>query len=142
MTEADHLPSFSNNQKTNILEAIGGRQRLVAYGEPYVTNNEVYTPRTAVGVSKDGTKVYLLVIDGRNDSWSYGATFHDAAKLLIAAGAYNAINLDGGGSSTIVQRNREDGTTYTDYKILNKPMDDNGSSTEREVVNGLAIIIK
>ena len=131
-----------NNQKTNILEAIGGRQRLVAYGEPYVTNNDVYTPRTAVGVSKDGTKVYMLVIDGRNDSWSYGATFHDAAKLLIAAGAYNAINLDGGGSSTIVQRNREDGTTYTDYKILNKPMDDNGSSTEREVVNGLAIIIK
>lgn len=130
------------DQKADILEAIGGRQRLLAYGEVYVTNNSEYTPRTCVGVSKDGTKVYLLVIDGRNNSWSYGATFHDAAKILLAAGAYNAINIDGGGSSIFVQRSSEDGTVYSDYSILNKPANTDGSYIEREVVNGLAIIKK
>lgn len=130
------------DQKANILEAIGGRQRLLAYGEVYVTNNSDYTPRTCVGVSKDGTKVYLLVIDGRDNSWSYGATFHDAAKILLAAGAYNAINVDGGGSSVFIQRSSEDGTSYSDYSILNKPTNTDGSYIEREVVNGLAIIRK
>lgn len=130
------------DQKADILEAIGGRQRLLAYGEVYVTNNSDYTPRTCVGVSKDGTKVYLLVIDGRDNSWSYGATFHDAAKILLAAGAYNAINVDGGGSSVFIQRSSEDGTSYSDYSILNKPTNTDGSYIEREVVNGLAIIRK
>ena len=130
------------DQKANILEAIGGRQRLLAYGEVYVTNNSDYTPRTCIGVSKDGTKVYLLVIDGRDNSWSYGATFHDAAKILLAAGAYNAINVDGGGSSVFIQRSSEDGTSYSDYSILNKPTNTDGSYIEREVVNGLAIIKK
>lgn len=128
--------------KSQIQEAIGGRQRLVAYGEVYGNNSDDYQPRTAVGVSQDGRKVYLLVINGRNESWSYGATYYDVAKIMIAAGAYNAINLDGGGSSVFVKRNAEDGTSYSDYRIFNKPKDTDGTSTEREVPNGLAIVRK
>lgn len=128
--------------KSQIQEAVGGRQRLVAYGEVYGNDSEDYQPRTAVGVSEDGRTVYLLVIDGRNSSGSYGAKYHDLAEIMIAAGAYHAINLDGGGSSIFVTRNREDGTTYTDYGYINKPKDKDGTATEREVPNGLAIVRK
>lgn len=126
--------------KSQIQEAVGGRQRLVAYGKVHGNNNAVYEPRTAVGVSEDGKTVYLLVIDGRRESWSYGAQFYDLAEILIAAGAYNAINLDGGGSSIFVQRMSEDGTADTDYDILNEPRDDDGNLTERAIANGLAIV--
>ncbi len=130
------------NLKSQIKEAVGGRQRLVAYGEVYGEDSEDYQPRTAVGVSEDGMTVYLLVIDGRDATWSYGAGYYDLAGILIAAGAYNAINLDGGGSSTFVIRDGENGTTNGDYAILNKPKETNGISTERAVPNGLAIIRK
>ena len=130
------------NLKSQIQEAVGGRQRLVAYGEVYGNDSDDYQQRTAVGVSKDGKTVYLLVIDGRTDSWSYGAKYHDLAEIMISAGAYNAINLDGGGSSIFVKRSSEDGTAYTDYSYINKPKDTDGTSTEREVPNGLAIVRK
>lgn len=128
------------NLKSQIQEAVSGRQRLVAYGDVYGSDSEDYQPRTAVGVSEDGKKVYMLVIDGRDDSWSYGAAYHDLAGLMIAAGAYNAINLDGGGSSVFVRRTSEDGSSYADYSLLNKPKDTDGTSTEREVPNGLAVV--
>lgn len=131
-----------DSNKSQILEAIGGRQRLVAYGEVYGNDNNDYQPRTAVGVSEDGLKVYLLVIDGRDESWSYGAHYYDLAKIMIAAGAYNAINLDGGGSSVFVQKTSGTGTSDSHYSILNQPIDTDGKSVEREVPNGLAIIKK
>lgn len=126
--------------KSQIKEAVGGRQRLVAYGEVYGEDSEDYQPRTAVGVSEYGMTVYLLVIDGRDASWSYGAKYYDLAGILMAAGAYNAINLDGGGSSTFVRRDGENGLTKDDYTVINKPKETNGTSTEREVPNGLAIV--
>ncbi len=130
------------SQKSQIMEAVGGRQRLVAYGEVYGNDSDDYQPRTAVGVSEDGRKVFLLVIDGRNDSWSYGASYYDLAGIMLAAGAWNAINLDGGGSSVFVGRISDDGDVYSDYSIMNTPRDTDGSTTERAVANGLAIVRK
>lgn len=59
-------------------------------------------PRTAAGVSADGTRLYLIVIDGRQPGWSVGATLPELAHLLIEMGADDALNLDGGGSSSFV----------------------------------------
>lgn len=56
-------------------------------------------PRTAFGVTKDG-KVLLLTVDGR-DSWSAGASLHELAQIMLKFGAVNAINLDGGGSTSM-----------------------------------------
>lgn len=127
--------------KSSIKEAVGGRKRLLSNGSVNGDNNSEYDPRTSVGVSQDRKKVYLLVMDGRDGSWSYGATYYDVAKILLAAGAYNAINLDGGGSTTFVQRTAgTEGTSSSDYKTLNHPRDTDGSTAERAVVNGLAIV--
>ena len=97
-------------------------------------------PRTSIGISKDRKTLYLFVVDGRmKDSYySKGLTLEQLAILMEAVGCYNAINLDGGGSTTlIVRKESEDGGLK--FPILNTPTDDNGP---REVTNSILIIEK
>ena len=68
-------------------------------------------PRTAIGQTADGA-ILLVVTDGRRVG-SFGATYQDIQKILYAAGAVNAIGLDGGSSSTMVW----------DGKVVNIPSD-------------------
>lgn len=58
-------------------------------------------PRTALGLSADGRWLYALVVDGRQKGYSEGADMSDLVRVLKAAGAADAVNMDGGGSSTI-----------------------------------------
>ena len=58
-------------------------------------------PRTAIGQRKDGI-VLMLVIDGRRPGHSIGVDMIELTNIMLNYGAYNASNLDGGGSSTIV----------------------------------------
>jgi Phosphodiester glycosidase len=60
-------------------------------------------PRTAVGLSKDGRFLYLIAIDGRQPGYSVGTTTSDEAALMIDLGVYEGLNLDGGGSTALVQ---------------------------------------
>lgn len=57
-------------------------------------------PRTMIGVSADGNKVIMMVVDGRTGN-SVGITTGMGADIMIYAGAHEAVNLDGGGSSTL-----------------------------------------
>lgn len=61
-------------------------------------------PRTALGVSRDGGALLIAVIDGRQEDWSVGVTLPELAELLIERGAWDAVNLDGGGSSAMLLR--------------------------------------
>ena len=70
--------------------------------EEIVTSERVLHPRTAVGVSKDGRTVYLVVVDGRQKGLSEGITLVELAAWMKRLGCWDAINLDGGGSSTLV----------------------------------------
>ena len=70
-----------------------------------------YAPRTAIGQTAEG-HVLLVVVDGRQKA-SIGATFEDIQNILFANGAINAINLDGGSSSTMVFQG----------KVINSPSD-------------------
>ena len=60
-------------------------------------------PRTAVGISRDGRYLILLVIDGRQPGYSMGATMSEVADWLLRFGAHDGLNLDGGGSTTLVR---------------------------------------
>ena len=123
--------------RDNIYEALGGRQRILNNGSVVTTTDKTLEPRTAVGVSKDRKTVYILVFDGRNTSWSSGANYDTMATIFKAAGAWDAINLDGGGSSTFVlAKDGAAGTSVDDYRVLNKVSD----GSERKVVNGIAIV--
>lgn len=64
-------------------------------------------PRTAVAVNKDGSKVFLVTVDGRR-AGSSGMNLTEFSEYLISIGAHAALNLDGGGSTTMAVRKRGD----------------------------------
>ena len=75
--------------------------------------------RTAAGVDASGHRLTLVAIDGRQPQWSVGITLPDLADLLIKLGVRDAINLDGGGSTSFVYRLRRDEPWQT-----NRPCDE------------------
>jgi len=83
-------------------------------------------PRTAVGLSRDGRRLILLVADGRREGVP-GLTLPELAELMAWHGACTAVNLDGGGSSALWLGNR----------IVNRPSD----GVERRVANHLGVVI-
>lgn len=86
----------------SIQTAVGGAGRILVNGEK-VSDGTIITgrqPRTALGISQDGNTLILMVVDGRGTS--IGATHDEMAALMKEYGAYNAMHLDGGGSSTMV----------------------------------------
>lgn len=87
-------------------------------------------PRTSIGSTKDGKQLILAAVDGRQSS-SLGMTQTEMAQLMLELGAYNALNLDGGGSTTMVSRTP--GTN--DLKVINKPSD----GTERSISDAVGI---
>lgn len=112
---------------------VGGRDVLVQDGEAQdwegESNNEA-APRTAVGFSRDGQEMYILTVDGRQAS-SAGVTLTELATMMADLGAYNALNLDGGGSTTLLAREAGE----SDPELINSPSD----GQEREVPNGLVV---
>ncbi|WP_283134258.1 phosphodiester glycosidase family protein [Rhizohabitans arisaemae] len=81
-------------------------------------------PRTLAGVGRGG-RLILVTVDGRKPESSVGATMHEAARLMLWLGAREAINLDGGGSTTMVVGN----------KVRNRPSD----GRERTVGDALLV---
>ena len=99
----------------DVKEGISFGPALIVNGERMITSGDGgwgVGPRTAIGQKKDGT-VLFLVIDGRQPSYSIGATLRDVQNILYEEGAYIAANLDGGSSSTL----------YMNGNVVNKPAD-------------------
>jgi hypothetical protein len=89
-------------------------------------NAEMRHPRTAVGFSRDSSMLFLLTVDGRSES-SGGMTLAELATMMRKLGAWQAMNFDGGGSTTMV----------VDGVLVNKPSDKEG---ERTVGNALMVV--
>lgn len=94
------LPGYSTTPHADLYNAISGDERIVRAGRN-VADNQTLHPRTAIGVTDDH-KLLILVADGRNPSHSLGMKTTEVADLMIEYGAIDAINLDGGGSTTLV----------------------------------------
>jgi exopolysaccharide biosynthesis protein len=95
---------------SNIYTAVSGSAIIVKNGVNSGDENDLNkaaygNPRTVVGLSRDGRYLYLVVVDGRKPGYSFGTTNTESAAILLALGAYNALNLDGGGSTTMVRQN-------------------------------------
>ena len=113
---------------TDFKEQMGGSDHIILKnGVPADVWDEEH-PRTCMGISQDKTKVYLMVVDGRRAGYSAGATLSVLGDLFLAIGAYDAVNLDGGGSSAMV----------INQQIVNRPSD----NKERAVGNGVLVISK
>ncbi len=94
----------------NIREATGGGTLLVKDGKvaPFTNNITGYSQRTAIGVDKSGKTLMLVTVDGRLAECE-GMNQTELARLLIELGCDTALNLDGGGSTTMVARDRFSG---------------------------------
>lgn len=94
-------------KEKRIRDAVSFGPYLVVNGEPLIKGDSNggwgLAPRTAIGQRKDGT-VIMLVIDGRQLD-SVGASLKDVQDIMLKYGAYNAANLDGGSSTTMVYEN-------------------------------------
>ena len=116
---------------------IGGWPRILRDGENVANdastvegtlsgNAEARHPRTAVGFSRDSSTLLLLTVDGRSEN-SGGMTLVELADMMRQLGAWQAMNFDGGGSTTMV----------IDGKVVNHPSDKDG---ERTVGNALLVV--
>ncbi len=92
--------TIGGTEKPSLTEMVGGDRLILDNG--LVTDNDwvEVNPRTAMGYSSDKSKVYFCVVDGRS-TISVGVSTKQLADLIKSAGAYKAINLDGGGSSCL-----------------------------------------
>lgn len=89
-------------------------------------------PRTAAGLTRDRRRLILVVVDGRRSDWSVGMTLVELGALLLRLGAHDAINLDGGGSSSFLYR------PAAGEPVTNRPSDGDW----RPVANHLGIVLK
>jgi hypothetical protein len=116
---------------------VGGWPRILRAGENIAGrsasdeatlsgNAEVRHPRSAIGFSRDSSTLVLVAVDGRQ-AGSVGITIVELAELMREFGAWDALNFDGGGSTTMVVQG----------KIVNSPSDPTG---EREIASGLLLV--
>lgn len=116
---------------------LGGGPRLLRGGRPAASSDPgIYNagfadtrhPRTAVGLRSDG-RILLVTVDGRQPGISVGMTIAELTALLAELGAAEAINMDGGGSTTVVASGR----------VVNSPSDPTG---ERPVGDALLVLLR
>ena len=131
------LPRLAQGATPRLL--IGGWPRILRDGvniagdaatvEGTISRNaEVRHARTSIGFSRDRRTVFILTVDGRSEK-SVGMTLIELAAFMRSVGAWQAMNFDGGGSTTMVIHG----------SVVNAPSDPTG---EREVGNALLVITK
>jgi hypothetical protein len=116
-------------------QVIGGYPELLDAGAPLMNDNpasdqgfsSLRHPRTAVAYDPEARRLWVLVVDGRQGSYSSGMTLAEVTDALSATGAAEALNLDGGGSSVMITLGR----------TMSRPSDEEG---ERAVRNALAVV--
>lgn len=112
--------------------AIGGGSIILKNGQLSITNINVKgnEPRTGIGISKNGKEIILVTIDGRDTSFK-GVSQEMFGAILRDLGAYNGLNLDGGGSTTMAIKPIDQNKAA----VVNKPSD----GSERLVVNSVGV---
>jgi hypothetical protein len=116
------------------LQALAGSQILVEDGKSVVEQDSGgLQPRTAVAVDEEGETLWLIVVDGRQYGYSEGVTLDELADIAVESGADRALNLDGGGSSTLVIA---DGSGT---RVLNSPIHTRVPMRQRPVANHLGV---
>lgn len=111
--------------------AITGNQIVLKNNKVLATDDSELHPRTAVGIDRRRNRIILLVVEGRQ-RFSVGYTMVDIARKLKQLGARAGLNLDGGGSSTMIGWRRDT------WRVMNSPSD----GGQRNVANGLVVTWK
>jgi hypothetical protein len=134
----DNEVSF-NHPQGDLYNAISGDRIILIGGEPVsdLPEDDSRQPRTAVGIDQEGKTLLLLVADGRQPFYSEGVTLRELANIMAGYGMDIALNLDGGGSSTLAVEG-----WFGFANVLNSPIDRNIPGLQRPVGNHLGIWVK
>lgn len=128
------IEESSNFNFEDLNFAAGAGAKLVENGKTLSSFSHTVSgvhPRTAFGISKNKKTVYFVVIDGRSSSTS-GMSMAELASFMHYIGSYNAVNLDGGGSSTFVTKNLKSGA----QELINTP----SGGSQRKVSAALSVV--
>jgi hypothetical protein len=120
-------------------QAIAGNRFLLRGGEAYKNGDDEGKrpyPRTAVAIDRAGRKLWLLIADGKQPGYSHGASLPELTALAQELGATDAINLDGGGSTTVVAE------VNGGAKVLNAPIHGKWPMLERPVATVLGFYVE
>jgi len=126
-----------NRTRYPIYNAISGLCMLVKDGNNLYSNGGGTSkpePNTAVALDRKGSKLMIFVVDGRQSNFSGGVTFKEFADIIRSYGGWSAMDLDGGGSETLVAQG-VGGVPIT----LNYPIDCRIPGRERVVANHLGV---
>lgn len=115
-------------------EVVSGNTLLVKDGVDVAGHSKTRHPRTVVGLDATGTKLIILLVDGRKPGVAVGMSYDELAKEMLRLGCTQALNLDGGGSSVMAVRDPATGK----FNILNQPTDGH----ERAVANVLGVSVE
>lgn len=131
----DRIDFYINLGNHDLKYAVSGAPRLIENGQPSAEladrkDAKVRNPRTAVGI-KDN-KLYMVTVDGRQPGYSDGMSLYEMTEFLLGQGVKDAINLDGGGSTTMTVRKQGDAAV----KLANHPSD----GRERYVGNSIQLV--
>ena len=107
----------------DVVSAVGGGDIILANsimpdGIVDEEHESLDNPRTAVGITREG-KVIFFAIDGRRNGHSLGLTLDELASTMRGLSCVEALNLDGGGSTTVIVKDNITG----EYKLMNRPTD-------------------
>ncbi|MGH2414135.1 MAG: phosphodiester glycosidase family protein, partial [Microcystaceae cyanobacterium] len=114
-------------------QGVAGSQLLVYDGKAIDNNlkDDKPYPRVAAAINREGTKLWLIAVDGKQPLYSEGITIAELTKIVTDLGAHTALNLDGGGSTTLVMGSNNGS------KVLNAPIHTRVPMRERPVGNHL-----
>jgi hypothetical protein len=127
-------PPFSTERVHN---AVGGFNIVLSDGELSASGPAGVHPRTAVGINAERSVMWWLVIDGRQAAYSEGASLKDVAEILQQLGASDGINLDGGGTSTMVIEG-QDGAP----RVVNRPIHSGVVGNERIAASHIGVFAR
>lgn len=116
----------------NVEWAFGALNYLVKDGQLNEVSDEVLgtNPRTAIGFNKNNTEMIMVTIDGRNKNY-VGVKQTELAEIMMSLGAYNVVNMDGGGSTTM----GIDLLKNSNITVVNIPSD----GRERKIASGVGV---
>ncbi|WP_310483574.1 phosphodiester glycosidase family protein [Chamaesiphon sp. VAR_48_metabat_403] len=121
------------------INGVAGRELLVSNGKPtdkrLLAQDDKPYPRVAVGTDRNGTKLWLIIIDGKQPLYSEGVTKVELSQIFTKLGVDKAINLDGGGSTTLVV------DTGNGATVLNAPIHAKLPTNERPVANHIGFYV-
>jgi len=123
-----------NSPLGGIFNAVSGNAMLVEDGKALKGLDDSVQPRTAIALDERRRQLIIVLVDGRQPNYSEGATLDELAKMIVEFGGYTGINLDGGGSTTLVV---EDSNGKA--KVLNSPIDQYIPGRERAIGSHLGI---